>query len=76
MIYGSKQLQRRECCPASVCHLKEHSVAVSVPLSLEPHHSTLGQRLWNMFQRQDECSPRLGDGGMISAVSEKSQPLI
>lgn len=33
MIYGGKQLQRREWCPASVCHPKEHSVALTVTLS-------------------------------------------
>lgn len=45
MIYGGKQLQRHECCAASVCHPEEQSVAPTVPLSLEPQQSTLGQTL-------------------------------
>lgn len=34
MIYDGKQLQCREWHPSSVCHLKEHSVVVSVILPL------------------------------------------
>lgn len=71
MIYGSEQPRRRECCPASVCHLKEPQRGRACPTvsGATPEH--LGAKALKYASASGRAP---GDGGMISAVSEESQP--